>query len=51
MHPRCCLYLTDMECDRYPEAEPDYPVVWCNRGPPPGARNRKPWGERIDIGG
>ena len=49
LRPGCCLYLTDMECDRYPEAEPDYPVIWCNWGPPPGARNRQPWGERIDI--
>ena len=23
----CCPYLTDIKCDRYPEAEPDYPVV------------------------
>ena len=49
LRPSCCLYLTDMECDRYPEAEPDYPVIWCNWGPPPGDRNRQPWGERIDI--
>ena len=51
LRPSCCLYLTDMECDRYPEAEPDYPVIWCNWGPPPGARNRQPWGERIDMAG
>ena len=51
LRPGCCLYLTDMECDRYPEAEPDYPVIWCNWGPPPGARNRQPWGERIDMAG
>ena len=51
LRPGCCLYLTDMECDRYPEAEPDYPVVWCNWGPPLGARSRQPWGERIDIAG
>ena len=49
LRPSCCLYLTDMECDRYPEAEPDYPVIWCNWGPPTGERNREPWGERIDI--
>ena len=47
--PGCCLYLTDMKCDRYPETEPDYPVIWCNWGPPPGPGNREPWGERIDI--
>ena len=50
VRPGCCLYLTDMECDSYPEAEPGYPVIFCNWGPPPGTRNREPWGERIDIG-
>ena len=49
LRPSCCLYLTDMKCDRYPETEPGYPVIWCNWGPSPGARNREPWGERIDI--
>ena len=29
VHPGCCLYLTDMECDSYPEAAPLYPVAWC----------------------
>ena len=51
VRPSCCLYLTDMECDSYPETEPGYPVIFCNWGPPPpGTRNREPWGERIDIG-
>ena len=49
LRPGCCLYLTDMKCDRYPEAEPHYPVIWCNWGPPPGERNCEPWGERIDM--
>ena len=49
LRPGVCLYLTDMECGSYPEIEPNYPVVWCNWGPPPGGRNREPWGERIDI--
>ena len=47
--PRCCLYLTDMECDRYPEAPPPYPVLWCNWGPVPPEHLREPWGERIDL--
>ena len=50
VRPGCCLYLTDMECDSYPETKPGYPVIFCNWGPPPGTRNREPWGERIDIG-
>ena len=48
VHPNCCLYLTDMECDSYPDTEPPYPVVWVNWGPA-GGPNREPWGERIDI--
>ena len=43
------LYLTDMECDSYPETEPPYPVAWVNWSPA-GGPNREPWGERIDIG-
>ena len=50
VRPGCCLYLTDLECDSYPETEPAYPVVWCVWGTPPGDRYREPWGERIDIG-
>ena len=50
VRPGCCLYLTDMECDSYPEAAPPYPVAWCVWGSPHGDRYRQPWGERIDIG-
>jgi len=49
VQPGVCLYLTDMECSRYPEAEPLFPVLWVNHGDPPGDWNREPWGERIDI--
>ena len=45
----CCLYFTDMECDRYPETEPNFPVLFINSGPPPSDRYREPWGERIDL--
>ena len=47
--PGVCLYLTDMECTRYPEAEPDLPTVWVNHGSPPPDWKREPWGERIDM--
>ncbi len=47
--PECCLYLTDMECDRYPETPPPYPVLWCSWGRKPSARRPAPWGERLDI--
>ena len=50
VRPSCCLYLTDMECDSYPEAAPPYPVAWVVWGPPQGDRYGEPWGERIDIG-
>ena len=47
--PSCCIYLTDMECDSYPDAEPLFPVVWCNYGPVPGPEFTEPWGDRIDM--
>ena len=50
IRPGVCLYLTDMECSRYPETEPAFDVLWCNWGQPPSDWNREPWGERIDIG-
>ena len=49
IQPAVCLYFTDMECSRYPEAEPQFPVVFCNWSHPPEDWNRQPWGERIDI--
>ncbi len=50
VRPAVCLYFTDMACSRYPETEPDYPVLWVNHADPPSDRTREPWGERIDIG-
>ena len=49
IQPAVCLYFTDMECSRYPEAEPGFDVVWVNYSTPPSDWNRQPWGERIDI--
>ena len=49
VRPAVCLYFTDMECNRYPETEPPFPVMFCNWSNPPEDRNREPWGERIDI--
>ena len=45
----CCLYFTDMKCTRYPDAPPEYPVIWINQGPAPSDRYRERWGERIDL--
>ena len=49
--PGCCLYFTDMDCDRYPEAEPPFPVAWIDWSPrdAPWAQP-PPWGEHIRIG-
>ena len=47
--PSVCLYLTDMECDDYPDAEPLFPVIFCNYGPVPAPHYTEPWGDRIDM--
>ena len=49
IRPGVCLYFTDMECSKFPENEPDFPVLWVNWSHPPSGRYREPWGERIDI--
>ena len=49
VRPAVCLYFTDMDCSDYPDAPPNFPVLWVNYGPPPSDENREPWGERIDI--
>ncbi len=50
VRPAVCLYFTDLDCSRYPEAEPGYPVLWCDWQSGAGPfRPPPPWGERIDI--
>ena len=50
IQPGVCLYFTDMDCDRYPEAEPPFPVVWCDWSEGVGlSRQPPPWGEHIWI--
>ena len=50
VRPAVCLYFTDMECSRYPETEPGYPILWCDWRPGAGPLdNPPPWGERIAI--
>ena len=50
IRPGVCLYFTDMECSRYPETEPPFPVLWCDYGDKDSPwRHPAPWGERIDI--
>ena len=48
--PSLCLYFTDMECDRYPNTEPHFPVVFCDWSVGTGLwRQPPPWGEHIRI--
>ena len=50
IRPAVCLYFTDMDCDRYPEAEPSYDVLWCDWSEGVGLWCQPPpWGEHIRI--
>ena len=52
IRPAVCLYFTDMDCDRYPETAPDYPVAWIDYSPAVGLSPvPPPWGEHIRIDG
>ena len=52
IQPAVCLYFTDMDCDRYPETEPQFDVLWCDYSPAAGlSPEPPPWGEHIRIGG
>lgn len=44
--PRCLLYLTDLECHRFPHHAPDYPVLWVQTGQYPGS---VPFGEIVQM--
>ena len=48
--PAVCLYFTDMDCNRYPETEPGFDVIWCDYGTAAGlSPEPPPWGEHIRI--
>ncbi|MUM78690.1 hypothetical protein GKC30_13700 [Pseudodesulfovibrio sp. F-1] len=44
--PACLVYLTDMECSRFPEREPEYPVLWARVG---GGGTAAPFGEIVEV--
>lgn len=44
--PSCLVYLTDLECRRFPEPAPDYPVLWVQWGE---AEYAPPFGEVVRI--
>ncbi len=46
--PAALIYLTDMDCDKYPEEEPDYPVMWT-KIKKPWTTYPAPFGEMIEI--
>ncbi len=43
--PRCLIYLTDLECNRFPK-EPAYPVLWARIG---STGTQPPFGEVVEI--
>jgi predicted metal-dependent peptidase len=43
--PACLIYLTDLECDRFPN-EPPYPVLWAL---PDTAKGRPPFGDTLYL--
>ena len=52
IRPAVCLYFTDMDCDRYPETEPGYDVIWADYSAADGlSPEPPPWGEHIRING
>ena len=52
IQPAVCLYFTDLDCDRYPETEPDFDVLWCDYGTAAGlSPEPPPWGEHVRIHG
>ena len=42
--PACLIYLTDLDCDEYPDSIPGYPVLWVTN-----SRRTAPFGETIRI--
>ena len=52
IQPAVCLYFTDLDCDRYPETEPAYDVIWADYSAADGlSPEPPPWGEHIRIDG
>ena len=50
VRPAVCVYFTDMDCDRYPDTEPEFNVIWVDYGAAAGlSLEPPPWGEHIRI--
>ena len=46
LDPACLVYLSDLECRRFPEREPGYPVLWARVGKDGAV---PPFGDVINI--
>ena len=46
VNPCCLIYLTDLECFRFPGNAPDYPVMWVQTG---NMGYRVPFGEVVQM--
>lgn len=46
IYPRAMIYLTDLECNDYPDDEPDYPVLWAYMG---SHGTTPPFGQVVEI--
>jgi predicted metal-dependent peptidase len=42
--PACLIYLTDLDCNSYPDSAPTYPVLWVT-----ASRRTAPFGETLKI--
>ena len=46
VEPAALIYFTDLDCCDWPDAEPDYPVLWVTPGP---VYSSAPWGDVITM--
>lgn len=44
IEPACLIYLTDLDCTRYPPVPPSYPVLWVT-----SSQRTAPFGETVKI--
>jgi predicted metal-dependent peptidase len=42
--PACLIYLTDLDCTKYPASAPNYPVLWVT-----DSRRKTPFGETLRV--
>jgi predicted metal-dependent peptidase len=46
IEPAALIYFTDLDCYKWPDGEPDYPVLWVTPGP---TDRRAPWGDVVTM--